>query len=59
MPRGRLLDLGSGPGTFLMVARRTAKSLLKTNGLLFLSVPNLDDPFCLQQWMLRKRNRES
>ena len=27
----------------------TAKSLLKTNGLLFLSVPNLDDPYCLQQ----------
>ncbi len=110
-PNGRLLDVGSGPGTFLMVAKNdfgyaiqgvepasiaakaandfgvptycgaledfakqnpgtfdaitsfevlehvpdpltvlvTAKSLLKKDGLLVLSVPNLDDPYLLDQ----------
>jgi 2-polyprenyl-3-methyl-5-hydroxy-6-metoxy-1,4-benzoquinol methylase len=108
---GQLLDIGSGPGTLLLVARRefgfevqgiepasaaaaianelgaptycgtieqfekqsskrfeaitsfeviehvsdplsiltAARTLLKPNGLLILSVPNLDDPYCLQQ----------
>jgi 2-polyprenyl-3-methyl-5-hydroxy-6-metoxy-1,4-benzoquinol methylase len=111
VPNGRLLDLGSGPGTLLMVARRdfgyqvqgvepasnaaaiansygvptycgtveefqsrhpnkfdaitsfevlehvpdplsfirAARKLLKQDGLLILSVPNLDDPYCLKQ----------
>jgi 2-polyprenyl-3-methyl-5-hydroxy-6-metoxy-1,4-benzoquinol methylase len=110
-PQGHLLDLGSGPGTFLMVAQRqfgyevqgieptaeaaeaannyrvptfcgtaeefakqnpgtfdavtsfevlehladplsflvAAKTLLKRTGWLVLSVPNLDDPYCLEQ----------
>ncbi len=111
VPSGRLLDLGSGPGTLLMVARRdfgyqiqgvepasnaaaiansygvptfcgtveefqgrhpdkfdaitsfevlehvpdpvsfikAARKMLKQDGLLLLSVPNLDDPYCLKQ----------
>jgi SAM-dependent methyltransferase len=111
IPSGCLLDLGSGPGTFLMVARRrygydvqgielaseaakiangfrittfcgtadefaqkhsgefdavtsfevlehvsdpllfleSARSLLTKNGALILSVPNVDDPYCLRQ----------
>ncbi|WP_084777364.1 class I SAM-dependent methyltransferase [Bradyrhizobium sp.] len=111
MPKGKVLDLGSGPGTFLMIAQKdfkyevqgvepasepasmaasfniptfngtleefekdntekydaivsfevlehltdplsvltTAKRMLKGNGALILSVPNLDDPYCLRQ----------
>jgi 2-polyprenyl-3-methyl-5-hydroxy-6-metoxy-1,4-benzoquinol methylase len=111
IPSGRILDLGSGPGTLLMVARRdfgydvrgvepssaaaaianrygvptfcgtveefasqnsdkfdaitsfevlehvtdplsflvTARYLLKREGVLLLSMPNLDDPYCLRQ----------
>jgi 2-polyprenyl-3-methyl-5-hydroxy-6-metoxy-1,4-benzoquinol methylase len=110
-PSGRLLDIGSGPGTFLMIAKRdfgfeiqgiepaseaasmanifdvptfngtvdefeqqnpgqfdaivsfevfehisnpltvllAARRLLKTDGVLILSIPNLDDPYCLDQ----------
>jgi 2-polyprenyl-3-methyl-5-hydroxy-6-metoxy-1,4-benzoquinol methylase len=111
LPKARLLDVGSGPGTLLMVARRvygyevqgvepakiaadaangyevptycgtvqdyakthsekfdaitsfevlehvaepldflqTIRTLLKKDGLLILSTPNLDDPYCLRQ----------
>jgi len=110
-PAGRILDVGSGPGTLLIIAKRvygyevqgvepaaiaaeaanrygvptfcgtlqeyartqankfdaitsfevlehvtdpleflqTAKSLLKKNGTLIISMPNADDPYCLQQ----------
>jgi 2-polyprenyl-3-methyl-5-hydroxy-6-metoxy-1,4-benzoquinol methylase len=111
VPKGRLLDLGSGPGTLLMIAREkygyevqgvepasaaaevanrygvptycgtveefaaqhpekfdaitafevlehvadplsfltAAKKLLNRKGILLLSMPNLDDPYCLRQ----------
>jgi 2-polyprenyl-3-methyl-5-hydroxy-6-metoxy-1,4-benzoquinol methylase len=114
VPSGRLLDLGSGPGTFLIVAHRkfgfqiqgiepasaaattandfgvptycgtieefekvepekfdaissfevlehlsdpfsvlvAARRLLKPDGVLVLSVPNLDDPYCLKQHII-------
>jgi SAM-dependent methyltransferase len=40
-----VLEHVPNPHSFLNAARK----LLKNNGLLLLSVPNLDDPYCLQQ----------